>query len=73
MNDRILEIMVGVLKISRDKLLENFDNNEIWDSLTRVEILFEMEEEFDVFFEEEELAALVTPRLLCDAAIRKAE
>ncbi len=73
MEEKILEIMENVLKISREKLLANFDSNEIWDSLTRVEILFEMEEEFDVFFEAEELAVLVTPRLLCEAAIGKAE
>lgn len=73
MEDKILEIIIDILKISREKLLENFDNKEIWDSMSRVEILFALEEEFDVFFEEEELAVLITPKLLCEAAIGKAE
>ena len=73
MEDKILEIMIEVLKISREMLLNNFDNKEIWDSMSRVEILFALEEEFNVFFEEEELAVLITPKLLREAAIGKVE
>lgn len=73
MKDSILEIMTDILKIGQDELLENFDSREIWDSLLRVEILFAVEEEFDIQFDEEELAELVTPQKLCEATLRKAE
>lgn len=73
MKDSILEIMTDILKIETDELLENFDSREIWDSLLRVEILFAVEEEFDIQFDEEELAALVTPQKLCEATLRKAD
>ena len=58
MKDSIIEIMTEILKIEKDELLENFDSREIWDSLLRVEILFAVEEEFDIQFDEEELAEL---------------
>ena len=73
MKDTMIEIMTDILKIEKDELLENFDSREIWDSLLRVEILFAMEEEFDIQFDEEELAELVTPQKLCEATLRKAE
>lgn len=73
MRDSILEIMTDVLKIEKDALLNDFDNWEIWDSLLRVEILFAIEEEFDIQFSEEELVELNTPKKLCEATLRKAE
>lgn len=73
MKDSIIEIMTEILKIEKDELLENFDSREIWDSLLRVEILFAVEEEFDIQFDEEELAELVTPQKLCEATLRKAD
>lgn len=73
MKDSILEIMTDVLKLDQDALLNDFDNWEIWDSLLRVEILFAIEEEFDIQFSEEELVELNTPKKLCEATLRKAE
>lgn len=73
MKESILEIMTEVLKMEKDALLERFDDREVWDSLLRVEILFAIEEEFDIQFDEDELAELVTPQKLCEATLRKAE
>ena len=73
MKESILEIMTEVLKMEKDALLERFDDREVCDSLLRVEILFAVEEEFDIRFEEDELAELVTPQKLCEATLRKAE
>ncbi len=73
MKESILEIMTDILKLDREALLADFDSREAWDSLLRVEILFAIEEEFDIQFDEEELAELVTPQKLCEATLRKAE
>lgn len=73
MSEAILEIMTDVLKRSKEDLLNDFDNREGWDSLLRVEILFAIEDEFDIQFSEEELAELVTPKMLYEATLRKAE
>ena len=73
MKDTILDIMTEILKLEKDALLNDFDNWEIWDSLLRVEILFAIEDEFDIQFSEEELVELNTPKKLCEATMRKAE
>ncbi len=73
MKDSIVELMSDILKISTEKLVENFDSKEIWDSLTRVEILFAIEEEFDITFDSEELVELSTPQLLCESVLARCE
>ncbi len=71
MKQDIVTLMADILKISEEKLLENFDTKEIWDSLTRVEILFAIEEEFDVTFASDELVELSTPQALCDSVLAR--
>ncbi len=71
MKQEIIALMADILKISNEKLMENFDTKEIWDSLTRVEILFAIEEEFDITFEGDEMAELSTPKALCDNVLEK--
>jgi acyl carrier protein len=38
-----------------------------WDSLKHMEIIFALEDGFDVQFDESEFARLVSPRAICDA------
>lgn len=73
MKENILEIMIGILKLKREDLINHFDEREVWDSMSRVEILFAIEEEFGIQFSEDELAVLVTPQKLCETTLRKAE
>lgn len=73
MKENIVGIMAEILKIDQETLLTRFDDRTVWDSLSRVEILFAIEEEFDIQFSEEELAVLITPQKLCEATIGKAE
>lgn len=73
MEDKILEIIADGIKINKEELLNNLDSKEIWDSLLRVEILFAIEEEFDIVFSEEELAEITTPAILYNAVLNKVE
>lgn len=73
MEDKILEIIANGIKINKEELLNNLDSKEIWDSLVRVEILFAIEEEFDIVFSEEELAEITTPAILYNAVLNKVE
>ena len=73
MEDKILEIIADGIKINKEELLNNLDSKEIWDSLVRVEILFAIEEEFDIVFSEEELAEITTPAILYNAVLNKVE
>ena len=71
MEQRLLEIMSEILKLDKETLLTGFDEKTIWDSLHRVEILFAIEDEFDISFDEDELKELDTPRKLSQAAMEK--
>lgn len=73
MEENVLDLIAEILKISREALQMGFDQKEIWDSMVRVEVLFALEDEFDIQFDEEELAALETPKKLYEAVLRKAE
>lgn len=73
MENRVLEIMSEVLNLSEENLKKNMDNKEIWDSITRVEILFTLEDEYGIAFSEEEMAQLITPGTVCEAVVRKVQ
>ena len=70
MEERVIDIMAGILKIDRQSLLNNLDSRDVWDSLHRVEIIFAMEEELDIQFSEEELANLLTPQTLLEHVMK---
>lgn len=73
MKDSLYEIITKVLKIGKEDLLQVMEEKTAWDSLQRVEILFVIEDEFDVTFDSEELKSLDTPKKLMDAVMDKAE
>ena len=73
MKGKVIEIICEILAKDTDEIMEQFDDRNIWDSLQRVEILFALEEEFDIQFSEDELAAMITPKKLCEAVLRKVE
>lgn len=73
MEQEIQDIIAEVLETDRETLLKNFDSAEIWDSLQRVEIMLLIEDEYAIQFDEDELAELKTPKLLCEAVLRKAQ
>lgn len=72
MRDRVLEIILEVLKIDQETLDKNMDSVEIWNSLQRVEVLFAIEDEFDIQFSEDALGTLDTPAKLCQAVEQEA-
>ena len=73
MENKVAEIIAEILKLDKSDLMAQFDNKEVWDSLHRVEILFALEDEFEIQFSEEELTTLITPKKLYEAVLGKAE
>lgn len=71
MEEKLIEIVLDVLGITNDELTERFDDVTVWDSLRRVEILFSIEDEYDITFDEEELKSLNTPKKLIAAVLEK--
>lgn len=73
MEEKVFQLIAEVLNLDREKLRENYNNEAIWDSIQRVEILFSIEDEYTIVFGEEELVALNTPRKLVEAVARKVQ
>lgn len=71
MRDTITNIICEILNIEEKDLNGNFDNKEIWDSLHRIEIIFAVEDEFDISFTQSELAEMNTPNKLIIEAEKK--
>lgn len=71
MEQRLIEIISEVLEIDEAVLRSRWDDKTIWDSLARVNVLFVIEDELDIFFEESELTALTTPKTLVEAVTKK--
>lgn len=58
--ERILELVASVMKKDVEFLKANLDTENLWNSLTRVEILLTIEEEFDIFFDDEDIKRIKT-------------
>ncbi len=71
MREEIIQLMAEILKKETDGFKTELEDKDSWDSLTRVEIMFAIEDEYGITFEEEELQELDTPQKFIDCAIKK--
>jgi len=62
MEERIKNVMAAVFNIPPDKISNDASPHEIaaWDSLKHMNLILALEEEFDIRFEEAEIASLVS-------------
>ena len=60
MEDKIIEIISSVSKIDKNELAEKKDVEKLWESITHVEVVVALEEEFDIMFEQDEIADMTT-------------
>lgn len=60
MENKVIEIISLVSKLSNQELLEKKDVEKLWESITHVEVVVALEEEFDIMFEQEEIAQMTT-------------
>lgn len=60
MKDRVRLVLASALGLPEDRIHDDFDrmNSERWDSLAHVRLTLALEEEFEVQFDDEELASL---------------
>ena len=65
--ERILELVASVMKKDVEFLKANLDTENLWNSLTRVEIFLTLEEEFDIFFDDEDIKGIKTINQLVKA------
>lgn len=60
MKNRIIEIITSMTEFERTDLISNYEKKNIWDSFTHIEIIMTLEEELDIFFNEEEVGEIIT-------------
>lgn len=70
MEEKVQELVSGILRLSGAELLAAYDSPEVWESMQRIEVIFAAEEEFGIRFSEEELAEIDTPYKLAEAVLR---
>ncbi len=60
--DKLLEILSKVLLLDRDKITDDLKRKDLepWDSMAHLVIVSEIENEFGMFFEDEEVVNLWT-------------
>lgn len=58
MKQKIISIVSDIIGVSEDELEARQDETGVWDSLSRVEIVFALEEEFQIQFTQEEIKEL---------------
>jgi len=71
--DKILNFISKASKHQIDVLLNNLNAEDLWDSLTHVELIVMLEEEFDIFFDENEIALMRTPAKVIELTQQKVE
>lgn len=71
MDEKVLNLVADILEMDVNMVRNEADNQELWDSLKRVELLFALEEEFDVLFEQEEIENMNTVNKIIEVIGKK--
>lgn len=72
MEDKILAVVSKVSKKSVEELKDHLDATKLWDSFAHVEMIVELENQLNVFFDEDEIAQMKTPAKVIEFAKKKA-
>ena len=73
MENKVIEIISKITKIPAENLKEKSNEKNIWDSLRHMEIIIALEDEFDITFENEDIADAKTINLIIETVRSKAK
>ena len=71
MKEKVIGIIADVLGMSADEVNAAYSDSNLWDSLKMVEIVFALEDEFGIMFEQEEIAEMKTPESIVECVEKK--
>lgn len=71
MKEKVIGIIADVLGMSADEVNSAYSDSNLWDSLKKVEIVFALEDEFGIMFEQEEIAEMKTPESIVECVEKK--
>lgn len=69
--DRILKIISGISNIPVEKLKEMESEPQLWDSMTHIEIVIEIESELNIKFSKDEIIEMTTVEKILEITERK--
>ena len=72
MENKIIDIISSVSKLTNQELIEKKEVEKLWESITHVEIVVALEEEFDIMFEQDEIASMTTVAKIIEIVNSKA-
>lgn len=72
MENKIIEIISSISKIDKEELTAKKDTEKLWESITHVEVVVALEEEFDIMFEQDEIAQMTTVSKIIEIVNSKA-
>ena len=72
MENKIIDIISSVSKLTNQELIEKKEVEKLWESITHVEIVVALEEEFDIMFEQDEIAQMITVSKIIEIVSSKA-
>ncbi|MBQ3101500.1 acyl carrier protein [bacterium] len=72
MENKIIDIISSVSKLTNQELIEKKEVEKLWESITHVEIVVALEEEFDIMFEQDEIASMTTVSKIIEIVRSKA-
>lgn len=71
MQDKILSIISTVTQVETEVLKKNLTTEGLWGSFLHIELVVNLEAEFDITFEQEEIASMKTPQAIIDTVTKK--
>ncbi len=71
MHDKIIAMIASFAKRETGDIEGRLDEKGLWDSFSHVELVLLLESEFGVFFEQEEIAGMNTPRTVIEVVQNK--
>ena len=70
-HEQVYDIVSSIIGKDAEYIKVNEDKPGLWDSLKRVEIVFSLEEQFDIMISPEEIAELNTVKSIIDLVERQ--
>ena len=67
MKNKIISIISKTTKKTDSEIYDNINEKGLWDSFTHLELILALEEEFNVMFDPEEIAEMLTAQLVVKA------
>ncbi|MCK4881612.1 MAG: acyl carrier protein [Candidatus Omnitrophica bacterium] len=73
MNERVANTIAEVMSVPADQINEDSspDTIENWDSLQHMNLILALEEEFDVKFTDDEIASMVSAKVIAETVEAK--